>query len=340
MIRLATICTFLLVISLQDNIEHLPGLPDRAPVGNLLQSLGDGSLQSHRPDTTIKNVSVEAGRSIVVNGYGIKANGKKGKRVSKHFECIACHNIVREDPDLADPTPEARLAYAAEHGLPFLQGTTFYGIFQRTSFYNGDYEKKYGDLVDLARNNIREAIQVCATECSQGRRLKDWEVESILAYFRTIQLNVEDLDLKAGEEEIISQALSDQGLRDTALVILKSKYLTGAPAHFVDPPQDRRAGNQLAGNAENGRLIYELSCLYCHQDKRYSFFALDNQKITFKFLAHHFPRFSRHSIYQVGRYGTSPLMLKRAYMPNYTIEKLSRQQMEDLRKYIEVQAES
>ncbi len=339
MARLIFVLIILGYFGLTSPGRQLAGPIGQMPVGELLAELGDHSLDSHAPDHSVRNASAEAGKSIVFNGYGIKANGKKGKRVSRHFECIACHNVVREDPNLLDPDPEARLTYASEHQIPFLQGTTFYGISNRTSFYNGDYEKKYGELVDQARHNIREAIQVCATECSQGRRLKDWEVESILAYFQTIQLKFGDLEVSDQDRAVVTNALSGQSGRDEAVSLIKSKYLDHSPAHFVDPPADRKTGNQLEGDPANGKLIYDLSCMHCHENKRYSFFVLDNQKMTFRFLAHHFPKFTKHSIYQVGRYGTSPLMLKRAYMPNYPIEKMSRQQMEDLRAYIEAQAQ-
>ena len=91
---------------------------------------------------------------------------------SKHFVCTSCHNIQKEDPDLSIADPQARLEYARDMELPYLPGTTLYGAVNRTSFYNGDYEKKYGDLVKPARNNLREAIQLCAVECSQGRALR------------------------------------------------------------------------------------------------------------------------------------------------------------------------
>lgn len=338
MARIIIILMVLGYFGLTQPAGNQPAGIDDTPISELLAELGDHASDSHNPNLGIPNTSAEAGESIVLNGYGIKANGKKGNRVSKHFECIACHNIVREDPDLLAADPEARLRYAAEHRIPFLQGTTFYGISNRTSFYNGDYEKKYGSLVDRARSNIREAIQVCATECSQGRRLKDWEVESILAYFQTIQIKLGDLDLTENEKGIVTKALSTRSGRDPAVALIKSKYLDHSPAHFADPPADRKKGNQLEGDPANGKLIYDLSCMHCHANKRYSFFALDNQKMTFRFLAHHFPKYTKHSIYQVGRYGTSPLMLKRAYMPNYPIEKMSRQQMEDLRAYIETRA--
>jgi mono/diheme cytochrome c family protein len=45
-----------------------------------------------------------------------------------------------------------------------------------------------------------------------------------------------------------------------------------------------------------------------------------------------------HSMYQVIRYGTPPKSGKRAYMPQYTSEKMSDQQVADLRAYIESRA--
>ena len=45
-----------------------------------------------------------------------------------------------------------------------------------------------------------------------------------------------------------------------------------------------------------------------------------------------------HSIYQVIRYGTPPKGGKEAYMPQYTAEKMSDQQMADLRAFIESEA--
>lgn len=307
-------------------------------VSEVLGKLGDTSTKSQMADRSVKNVSVEAGESIVKKGYGIKANGQKAGRVSKHFECIACHNTTKEDPDLTISDPEKRLAYAAEHNIPFLQGTTMYGMINRTSFYNGDYEKKYGELVNVARNDIREAIQVCATECSQGRPMKDWEVESVLAYLETIQIKIGDLNLSSEETVSLESALSNNQEAEVAVKLVKSKYLAGSPATFISPPENRTEGNKLTGNPENGKFIYESSCLHCHENKRYSFFNLDNSRSSFRFLKKNINRYTRHSIYQVGRYGTSPLNGKKAYMPQYTEEKMSRQQMEDLRTYIEQRA--
>ncbi|MEM1119867.1 MAG: hypothetical protein AAGJ18_05425, partial [Bacteroidota bacterium] len=112
------------------------------PVAELLQVLGDRSL-TNLPNTAIKGVSVENGKRLFFEGFSSRPNGKKTKKQSKHFVCTSCHNVVREDPDLSVTDPQARLVYAKENELPFLQGTTMYGAVNRTSFYNGDYYKKY-----------------------------------------------------------------------------------------------------------------------------------------------------------------------------------------------------
>lgn len=311
-------------------------LPDDFPIYKLLEAFGDKPLP-HKANLTIKGASVERGREIVVDGMSEVA-GKKSRRQSKHFTCISCHNINKEDPDLAHPAPEARLAYVSEHDMPFLQGSPLYGIVNRRSFYNGDYDKKYGDLVKPTRHNLREAIQLCAIECSQGRKLKDFEMESILAYLWTIDLKLKDLILSDAEMKIIQHAFDTGEKKGEAMQILHSKYLDYSPATFVDPPADRKTGDGLTGDEENGALIYKHSCQYCHFDNRNSFLLLDNSKMTFQHLLHKAGTYDPHSIYQVIRYGTPPKGGKEAYMPQYTKEKMTDQQMADLRAYIEAEA--
>lgn len=306
-------------------------------VAEVLVNLGDSSSYA-KPDNHIRGVFAERGKAIVLTGIAPRPKrGKTGKQ-SKHFVCTACHNVVRDEPDLSVVDPQARLIYSKENGLPYLQGSTLYGAVNRSSFYNGDYEKKYGDLVLKTRHNLREAIQLCATECSQGRRLKDWELESVLAYLWTIDLKVGDLNLAEWEMQNIKDALESGKKKPAAIALIKSHYLQGEPATFLDPPKDRKMGYSKKGDPENGKLIYELSCLHCHKNKRYSFFNLDNSNYSFQFLEKHFPTYSRYSVYQVARYGTSPVPWKRAYMPNYTKEKMSNDMLEDLRVYIEQKA--
>ncbi len=313
-----------------------PDLTDKHPVADLLETLGDDP-SAHRPNTNLEGVSVERGRDIVLVGRS-RSTGKKSRRQSKHFTCTACHNVEREDPDLANPDPVARLSYVEEMQLPFLQGSPLYGVVNRTSFYNGDYDKKYGDLVKPTRNNLREAIQLCAIECSQGRPLADFEMESVLAYLWTIGLTLGDLHLDEQELETVKAAFHSGKGQQKAIDIIKSKYLPYAPATFLDPPADRRTGDGLQGDADNGKRIYELSCQHCHLNHKYSFLVLDNDRQTFQHLLKQAGKYTAHSIYQVIRYGTPPKGGKKAYMPQYTAEKMTDQQMADLRAYIDEQA--
>lgn len=314
-----------------------PRISPEAKVSALLEQLGE-NYSAKKPNLTIKNVSPRIGEDIVKNGFSKREDLAKARRQSKHFVCTSCHNVVKEDPNLAMSDPQARLNYTVNNGIPFLQATTLYGAVNRTSYYNGDYEKKYGELITPARNNIREAIQLCALECAQGRKLDEWELESILAYLWEIELRFKDLIFSDAEMKSIEQALSNENLKVEVSKLIQSKYLEGSPATFVLPPPDRSKGYGMLGNPANGKLIYEKSCLHCHYQKRYSFLHLDSNKMSFRHLNSKISGYHRHSIYQVVRYGTYSKYGKKSYMPHYTAERMSDQMLEDLRAYIELEA--
>ncbi|MEZ4896945.1 MAG: cytochrome c [Saprospiraceae bacterium] len=322
--------------SVADSPEF-PVLADDAEVAVVLDLLGD-SPSPNKPDMSVTGASAKRGEELVKYGITTRPEGGRTSKQSRHFVCTSCHNQVKEDPDLTKVDPQARLDYARTYNLAFLQGTTFYGTVNKRSWYNGDYYKKYGELVRPAQKSLREAVHLCAIECSQGRELEPWEMESILAYFWTLGYRLNDLGLTPTEMNTIQQALRGEGDQAAARQLIHSKYLDHSPATFVAPPEDRKAGAGVAGDPDNGKFIYELSCLHCHEDERYSFFALDNTRMTFRFLEKHLTQFDRYSIYQVVRWGTSPLTGKKAYMPQYTAEKMSVQQLEDLRAYIQQQA--
>ncbi len=304
----------------------------------VIESLG-GDVPDHFPNTSIFGVSAKRGKSLVVDGISTKPGGGKTKKQSKHFVCTSCHNLEREDPDLRFPDPQARLEYTNAKGMPFLQGTSLYGAVNREEFYNDDYYKKYGDLVIAARNNIREAIQLCAVECAQGRKLKDWELESVLAYLWTIDLKVSDLNLDDAQLDFIDGALKSSTQRDSALNLINSRYLKRSPAHFGTAEDSRMKSKELVGNPDNGKLVYDNSCLHCHQDRRYSYFNLDDCDLTFKYLKKKSGTYGDHSIYQAVRYGIHSISGRRSYMPQYPLEKLSEQQLLDLKSYIDQRAE-
>lgn len=281
---------------------------------------------SKRPRMNLPGVSAEVGKQLFHEGFAQKPGGGKTGKQSKHFVCTSCHNVAKEDPDLSVSDPQARLIYTNQRGIPFLQGTTMYGAVNRETYYNGDYYKKYGDLVDAARNDIREAIQLCATECAQGRSLKDWELESILAYLWTIDLKLSDINLT--EAQAANLDVED----------VQALYLQGSPATFIAPPDNRKEGSGMKGDPENGALIYNNSCLHCHYRGKYSFLHLDDTKMSYKHLKKNIGKYSRHSLYQVTRWGVPVKSGKRSYMPQYTEERMSVQQLADLRAFIEREA--
>lgn len=303
------------------------------PVQEVLKMLGD-TLPNHRLDATMTKASAAIGEALFK--YGIaKKEGGASARQSKHFVCTSCHNIQKEDPDLRVYDPQARLEYVAKNELTFLQATTMYGVVDRRGFYNGDYYLKYGESVRKANNDLRAAIQLCAIECAQGRALDDWEIESILAYFWTIGLKMSDLSLSESDWQRVQADAKQPNKYDELIQFVKSFYQDRSPATFLKPPKDRKAGYALEGNPKNGKLVYDYSCKHCHEKGRYSFFNLDDSATTFKHLAKNFPKNNRYSLYYLIREGTYPLYGKRAYMPKYTKEKLTDQQIEDLRAYIE-----
>ena len=332
-LTITAIITLSFVLTSLSNSDYFTITKDTS-VAEVLTKLGERPMP-HQPMMNIRGVSVENGKRLVTEGFASRKGSGTTSKQSAHFVCTSCHNIERDEPNLGVVDAQARLEYSVKKGLPMLQGSALYGVVNRSSFYNGDYERKYGDLTKAARNDLRKAIQLCATECAQGRKLESWEMESVLAYLWTIDLKTEDLNLSKKEMTSVETAVNKDKDKEGAVSLLKSKYLSGAPATFIKPPENRKEGYaEVIGNADNGKLIYKSSCLHCHDGQRYSYFNLDESEISFDYLEKHFPKYTRYSTYQVTRYGTSPLPGKKAYMPLYTAEKMTNQMAEDLRAYV------
>ncbi len=262
--------------------------------------------------------------------------------ISAIFICTDCHNQVKEDPNPAMPSPEARLKYAMEKDLPFLQATTFWGMVNREAWYNDDYVIKYGSLVEPASKSLYEATQLCAQECSSGRELEAWEAEAINHYYWTLELKLKDLELTFEEYNRIDQAIATENpeIRRSVVGLLKSKYMVASPADFVEVPENKAKGypNTAPGNAEIGREIYDRSCMTCHEYGGPSLFVLDHSTKNFRHLERNITSHDQFSIYEIVRHGTYAEPGHRQYMPLYTLDRMSYQQLEDLRAYIEAEA--
>lgn len=305
------------------------------PVGDLLVRLGRA-----RPDHWVEPTDelVERGRQLLFEGRSSDPEGRKGKVLSGAFVCTDCHNMVREDPDLRVSDPVARLDYAVEHDLPFLPGTTLWGAVNRSQWFNDDYDKKYGDLVDTARGAYREATILCTSECSQGRIPEDWELEAMLAWQWTQQIDASDLDLSDEDRHTIGLALAGHGDAEAAAQLLESYWLAGSPAHAGAPPADTSKGYGAGGDADSGGQIYRRSCLHCHDKGGPGTYRFFDDKASASKLLRNLNKQNNLSMYRPIRYGTRPFGVPLAYMPFYTHERLSDAQVDDLRAFLEAQA--
>ncbi|MBI2258563.1 MAG: cytochrome c [Flavobacteriia bacterium] len=302
------------------------------PVELVLENL-KGQKYSHKIEK-IDLDKVEIGRQIIFDG-----KAKKGKRISPFFVCTDCHNTVKETELLKETSPEKRLEYAQKNNLPFLQGSTFWGIYNRTSFYNDDYIKKYKDIIKNAKDSLSNAIQVCGKYCSSGRYLNTWELEAVLHYFKKNELKIKDLSLDKKEyKNILYWQKLDSDEKKALVNKIESAYSTAFPATFLPtmPREQRKYGE--GGNVKNGEFIYEKSCMYCHENKRVTFLSLSKDRLSAKMFVKHLKDYSDLNLYQIIRWGTYAKAGRKQYMPHYTKEKMSDQQIEDLVAYIKTLA--
>ncbi len=301
----------------------------KTPLYQILEAWGN-PLPAHAPKSSNEEI-IKMGKELVFEGRTIGPNGKMSKYISKFYVCTSCHSPVQEDPNLAVFDPEARLDYVAEKQLRFLQGSPIFGIANRESWYNDDYVKKYGDLVKPASKSLAEATQLCAKVCSSGRYLEDWELEAILAYFWSNQILLEDLQLNDDEMKVVQTASASN--YEEATTLLKSKYAQKSPATFGETPSSSE-GYGLKGRPEKGKLIYQLSCMTCHQDGGVAGMPLEDNKLTFQKFKRNLKKKGDYNLYEISRHGTYAGQGKPRYMPLYPKERLSDQQMEDLRAYV------
>lgn len=326
---------FLGITSFQDKEDTSFEWKESDTVYKVLFDLGEPKPKHYIKPTAEQ---IKKGEEIVKLGFTTDAKGRKTAPVSKHYFCTSCHNLQREDPVLYESNAETRLPYVKEHKIPFLQGTTFWGITNRESWYNDDYVKKYGDeKIAIANKDLRESIQLCAIECSQGRHMADWEIDAVLAYYWSLELKMSDIDLTESDWQKLQKDGNNSSKRSETINWLKSKYATKSPAHFYDSPKSKTNGYEgtKTGDPAVGKDIYELSCVYCHQaNKGVSHYILDNSKMSFQHLKNKMFKNSHMSIYQIIPYGTYAIPGHRPYMPHYSVERMTKQQVEDLRAYI------
>mgnify|MGYP000433396760 CR=1 FL=1 len=323
-------------------LNNAPPLSGKENVLDILNKLGDEMPLHYIPTTKLDSNKIKEGYNLVTRGFTNPTEKKLFENPqSRHFVCTDCHNIQQEDPDLKESDPETRLAYVAERKIKFLPGTTLYGTVNKNHWYNEDYFNKYGDLVVPARDTLENAIQLCAVVCSQGRALTDIEMESVMHFLNSIGYTTKDLNMSKIENQHVSRTFEIKNPKsdlDDAARIIKSKYLDYSPATFMKPQSIEKRGFGKTGNIQRGKQIYELSCLTCHKEGGVTNYKLHDDKLTHKHLKYWSNTHKVFSVYDITRKGTYSKNGYKPYMPNYTKERLSDQQLEDLMAYINAMA--
>jgi hypothetical protein len=282
------------------------------------------------------------------------------KPISKHFKCMNCHNYEREDPLLTNQDPEARFEWIEKtgRGIYLLQGATMWGVVNRETFYP-DYFAIYhhlcvpkgekppstpcGPLLKVCGpgcrtmdpDSLEDAIQVCSGYCSAGRYLEQWELYALLAFFWDQEIRLKDLDLPSEEaahvEAILTSPSPDSQYARALRHLLAGKYANKAGNTFRGDfkssgytPQggivvEYEDGTRYTGESGKGERLWKLSCARCHGTKnlpqKATLFTRDLEKLH-KMLA----KGTRHR--------------NEPYMPNFTLQRLSRQQAADILLYL------
>ena len=244
------------------------------------------------------------GESLIKTGFAI--NNPKKKPISIHFNCTHCHQL---SPHL-------------EKKLP---ASTLYGVVNRISWYNDDYKLKYGEGIKEAGKSLRNAIQFCAEQCAQGRTLDEEEIESILHYLWTLDLKTEDLD----KESLLLLYNTDY-----SNITLKQSEFFYSKANFIKPKQAKIETEKRIGDISNGKKIYIEGCMHCHKKKGVTNFKLGDDKLSLKFLNKNLSKDNRYNLYVAIYEGTWAKPGYKPYMPRYTKENMSFQDMADLIAFI------
>lgn len=90
-----------------------------------LIQLDDDTLLHHLK--MFDNIKSNKGGLLIRFGR-INSDSEKTKIISKHFVCTDCHNLTSEFENISSEDPTDRLEYAKKNNLPFLPGSTLWGI--------------------------------------------------------------------------------------------------------------------------------------------------------------------------------------------------------------------
>lgn len=281
------------------------------------------------------------------------------KPVSEFYRCTHCHNFAREDATLLEQNPEARVAWIdsqagktkSDAPLWLAPGTTFWGAVNRETFYNDSYEiyhfLKTANDKEMDAKSLEDSIQICCRYCSVGRFAETWEVNSLLAYFWDNEIKLSDLELPANVESAVLATLSEPDKSPAELVkatraFVRRQYLLKAGDSFTaepEKPMPEKAATEKPGPGETGpypdkaaykgdpaigKRFYSLACDRCHGKDKPN--ELQGSTLIRDLRKYH----------KILSHGTAHD--DQPYMPMFTSQRLSRQQIADIQAYLQAVA--
>lgn len=269
--------------------------------------------------------------------------GEPSPLLSDFYRCVDCHNVAREDARLTVQDPEERFARLKNQprdlnsvAPKLMPGTTMWGIVHRESFYNGAFEiyraLTVADERPMDPTQLEDAIQICCRYCSVGRFAEPWEIDCLLAYFWDLELTLSDLDLPPEVQKGVAAVLlnpQESALADQLQMrqFLRRQFLTRSEHVVTVPPTITSEGVgpypdrlEFLGDVEIGKQVYALACEHCHGPGKCN-------EVEGSGLVADLRRF--HRILSLGTERDD-----RPYMPMFTAQRLSRQQIIDLQTYL------
>lgn len=312
------------------------------------------------------------GRDLATVGFvnAPPSQEQTSEQISDHYACVTCHTTTLEgpDPSLADPDEAFAVAQQSGLGQRLTQGAGFVGMVNRHSYYGGLFAKYHGLCVPLEYGqaftlpkvcwpegrtmnpqSLEDAIQVCARYCGVGRYLEEWEVLALLTWFWDMELTIDDLALSAAHKREVLEAMAHPDANPdrtgVARGLVRASFLKTAPFSmhempvFTDgTPGEYPDGPRPQGDAGRGKDVYAASCLNCHSTQIMPMDGaqlVKDQEIFYKAIVHGGEHSTVRSILRI-----IPNLLGKPYMPEYARERLSRQQIEDIRSYLQTLAEA
>ena len=156
-------------------------------------------------------------------------------------------------------------------------------------------------------------------------------------YFKKNEIMISDLDITEDNLALIAnyQSLNKEE-REKLVSAIKNKYVQGYSATFMETMNKDKRPYGAEGNIDNGKLIYDKACLFCHENRRVTYLHLDTGKLSGKMFWRNIKTYNDRSLYQIIRHGTYTKAGRKQYMPHYTKEKMSDAQLNDLVAYIKL----